>query len=263
MPQPLFTRTPAIRPAFFLTTVLLLSGCSLLPSKEKSHDAQVVASISDNPSFTLKVEAPDDVRTMLEKHMELQRFRQQPDLQRRELSRLLGAADRNIRNLIGTLGYFSPTIALEIQDAPEESDERFIVIVRVDPGPPAHISAAQVGFTGPTAQDPAGAAQRARIQSNWPLKPGQRFTQSAWGSAKSQGLRSLQQRRYPTAAIANSQAVIDADTQQAQLDVTYAPGPAYTFGALRIDGGERYNTVGTSRIARLPEGQEYSQQTLL
>ncbi|MEG2630497.1 MAG: BamA/TamA family outer membrane protein [Comamonas sp.] len=263
MPQPLFTRTPAIRPAFFLTTVLLLSGCSLLPSKEKSHDAQAVASISDNPSFTLKVEAPDDVRTLLEKHMELQRFRQQPDLQRRELSRLLGAADRNIRNLIGTLGYFSPTIALEIQDAPEESDERFIVIVRVDPGPPAHISAAQVGFTGPTAQDPAGAAQRARIQSNWPLKPGQRFTQSAWGSAKSQGLRSLQQRRYPTAAIANSQAVIDADTQEAQLDVTYAPGPAYTFGALRIDGGERYNTVGTSRIARLPEGQEYSQQTLL
>lgn len=263
MPQPLFTRTPAIRPAFFLTTVLLLSGCSLLPSKEKSHDAQAVASISDNPSFTLKVEAPDDVRTLLEKHMELQRFRQQPDLQRRELSRLLGAADRNIRNLIGTLGYFSPTIALEIQDAPEESDERFVVIVRVEPGPPAQISAAQVGFTGPTAQDPAGAAQRARIQSSWPLKPGQRFTQSAWGGAKSQGLRSLQQRRYPTAAIADSQAVIDADTHEAQLDVTYAPGPAYTFGALRIDGGERYNTVGTSRIARLPEGQEYSQQAML
>ena len=263
MPQPFSAPAPAIGSAFFLTTALLLSGCSLLPSKENSRDAQAVSSVTGEPSFTLKVEAPDDVRQLLEKHMELQRFRQQPDLQRRELARLLGAADTNIRNLIGTLGYFHPTILLEIQDAPENSDERFVVIVRVEPGPPAQISAAQVGFSGPTANDPGGAEQRALIQQAWPLKPGQRFTQSAWGGAKSQGLRSLQLRRYPTAAIANSQAVIDADTQEAQLDVTYAPGPAYTFGPLRIEGGERYDTAGTARIARLPAGREYSQQEML
>ncbi|MCD2511302.1 autotransporter assembly complex protein TamA [Comamonas endophytica] len=262
MPLSLPTQAPAIRSAFLLTAALLLSGCSLL-SKEKSRDAQAVSSVTGPPSFALQVEAPDDVRELLTKHMELQRFRQQPDLQRRELSRLLGAADKNIRSLIGTLGYFSPTIALEIQEAPEASEERYVVIVRVDPGPPAQISTAQVTFSGPTANDAGGATQRALIQNTWPLKPGQRFTQSAWGGAKSQGLRSLQQRRYPTAAIASSQAVIDADTQEAQLDVNYAPGPAYTFGALRIEGGQRYDTEGTARIARLPEGREYSQQEML
>ena len=263
MSLPSTAPSPAFGSAFLLTAALLLPGCSLLPSKEKSSDAQAVSSVAGPPSFALEVQAPDDVRELLEKHMELQRFRQQPDLQRRELSRLLGAADKNIRNLIGTLGYFSPTIALEIQEAPAASAERYIVIVRVDPGPPAQISTAQVGFSGATAEDPGGAAQRARIQRAWPLKPGQRFTQSAWGSAKSTGLRSLQQRRYPTAAIASSQAVIDADTQEAQLDVNYAPGPAYTFGALRIEGGRRYDTEGTARIARLPEGREYSQQEML
>jgi len=263
MPQPFIAQAPSIGSAFFLTTALLLSGCSLLPSKEKSHDPYAASSVTGDPSFALEVHAPDDVRELLEKHMELQRFRQQPDLQRRELSRLLGAADKNIRNLIGTLGYFNPTIALEILDAPEAKTERYIVIVRVEPGPPAQIVTSQVGFSGPTANEPDGAAQRARIQAAWPLKPGQRFTQSAWGGAKSQGLRTLQQRRYPTAALASSQAVIDADTQEAQLDVTYAPGPAYTFGALRIEGGERYDTVGTARIARLPAGREYSQQELL
>lgn len=262
MPQPSFAPAPALGSAFLLTAALLLSGCSLL-SKEKSLDARAASSVTGDPSFALQIEAPDDVRELLQKHMELQRFRHQSDLQRRELSRLLGAADKNIRNLIGTLGYFNPTISLEVQDAPAGSTERFTVIVRVDPGPAARIDTAQVGFTGATANDPGGAAQRALIQESWPLQPGQRFTQSAWGNAKSQGLRGLQQRRYPTAAIASSQAVIDADTHEAQLDVTYAPGPAYTFGPLRIEGGQRYDTTGTARIARLPAGREYSQQEML
>lgn len=263
MPQPFLGQLPAPGPAFFLSMVLLLPGCSLLPSKEDSQDAQAVSTVSTPASFDLHVQAPDDVRELLEKHLELQRFRHLPDLQRREISRLLGAADSNIRDLIGTLGYFSPTIALEIQDAADDTGARFTVVVHVEPGPPAHVSQAQVGFTGPTAEEPEGAAQRARIQSQWPLAPGRRFTQSAWSSAKSQGLRTLQAHRYPTAAIASSQAVIDADTQQAQLDVNYAPGPAYTFGPLRIEGGERYDTQGTSRIARIPENQVYSQQDLL
>jgi len=262
MPLPSSAPAPTLGSAFLLTAAVLLSGCSLL-SKEKSQDARAASSVTGDPSFALQIEAPDDVRELLEKHMELQRFRYQSDLQRRELSRLLGAADKNIRNLIGTLGYFNPTILLEVQDAPEDSKERFTVIVRVDPGPHAEIFTAQVGFSGPTANDPGGEAQRALIKETWPLKPGQRFTQSAWGSAKSHGLRGLQQRRYPTAAIASSQAVIDADTQEAQLDVTYAPGPAYTFGPLRIEGGQRYDTEGTARIARLPAGREYSQQEML
>ncbi len=263
MLQPSPAQAPALWSAFFLTTTMLLSGCSLLPSKEKSQDALAASSASGVASFALEVQAPDEVRELLEKHMELQRFRQLPDLKRRELSRLLGAADGNIRNLIGTLGYFSPTISLEIQDAAEDAAVPYTVIVHVDPGPPAHVERSQVTFSGPTADDAAGAAQRAQIQQQWPLAPGQRFTQAAWGSAKNQGLRNLHAHRYPTAAIAHSQADIDADTQTAELDVTYAPGPAYTFGPLRIDGGKRYDTQGTSRIARLPEGREYAQQDLL
>ena len=238
---------------------MLLSGCSLLPAKEDSQNTQAISAAS----FELQVQAPDEVRELLEKHMELQRFRQQSDLQRRELSRLLGAADANIRNLIGTLGYFSPTIALEIQDNAGAGAAAFTVIVRVDPGPPTEVSQAKLDFSGPTADEPEGAAQRAQIKQQWALAPSKRFTQNAWGNAKSQGLRSLQAQRYPTASIANSLADIDADSQQAQLSVDYAPGPAYFFGPLRIEGAERYDTRGTSRIARLPEGKEYSQRELL
>ena len=45
--------------------------------------------------------------------------------------------------------------------------------------------------------------------------------------------------------------------------MAYDPGPAYTFGPLQIEGAQRYDSVGTARIARLPEGQEYNQQSML
>ncbi len=73
----------------------------------------------------------------------------------------------------------------------------------------------------------------------------------------------MQNRRYPTASLTESRADIDTDTQQAQLTVTYEPGPAYYFGPLVIEGAQRYNPSGLIRLARLPVGDEYRQTTLL
>ena len=71
----------------------------------------------DQPAFSLEVKAPDSVRDTLERHLELQRFRLLPDLQNEELRRLLHAADANARELLGTLGYFAPTIAIDLREA--------------------------------------------------------------------------------------------------------------------------------------------------
>src|SRR2546427_6164676 len=40
---------------------------------------------------------------------------------------------------------------------------------------------------------------------------------------------------------------------RSDVSVAYAPGPAYTFGPLRIEGAQRYDPVGTARIARRSE----------
>ena len=66
-----------------LGAALLLSGCSLLPSKDKEADAMGIDT-SGPPAFTLEVEAPKDMRELLEKHLELKRCRYQPDLQRQK-----------------------------------------------------------------------------------------------------------------------------------------------------------------------------------
>ncbi|MEN2387000.1 BamA/TamA family outer membrane protein [Comamonas sp. A7-5] len=217
---------------------------------------------SGPPAFTLEVDAPKQVRALLEQHLELKRFRRQPDLQRRELTRLLGATDANVRELIGTLGYFSPTVTVELTDTPEEEAPRKVV-VKVDPGPPTIIEKSEVRFTGVNASDELGTSQRLQIEETWPLQAGEQFSQSAWSSAKSGGLKELQKRRYPLARIDTSLADVDADTNKAQVSVSYDPGPAYTFGPLQIDGAERYDPVRTARIARLPEGREYDLQSML
>ncbi|BCX51471.1 autotransporter assembly complex protein TamA [Comamonas thiooxydans] len=261
MPQTLPLKKPALRPALLLGAALLLSGCSLLSPKDKEAEAMGIDT-SGPPAFTLEVDAPKQVRALLEQHLELKRFRHQPDLQRRELTRLLGATDANVRELIGTLGYFSPTVTVELTDTPEEEAPRKVV-VKVDPGPPTIIEKSEVRFTGVNASDELGTSQRLQIEETWPLQAGEQFSQSAWSSAKSGGLKELQKRRYPLARIDTSLADVDADTNKAQVSVSYDPGPAYTFGPLQIDGAERYDPVRTARIARLPEGREYDLQSML
>ena len=261
MPQTLPVKKPALRPALLLGAALLLTGCSLLSPKDKEADAMGIDT-SGPAAFSLEVDAPKDIRELLEKHLELKRFRYQPDLQRRELTRLLGATDANVRELIGTLGYFSPTVTVELSDTPEAAEPRKVV-VKVDPGPPTLIAESKVSFTGVNASEELGLSQRLQIEETWPLSPGEQFTQSAWSSAKSGGLKELQKRRYPLARIDTSLADIDADTNKARVNVSYAPGPAYTFGPLQIDGAQRYDPIGTARIGRLPEGKEYNLQSML
>ena len=217
------------------------------------------------PSFAVEVRAPDTVRDTLERHLELQRFRKLPDLHDSELQRLLGAADANARDLLGTLGYFAPTITIELSDTPGSKEAPRTVIVTVQPGPQTSIASADVDFAdNPGSGDTRGSQrQQQRVVRDWSLTPGAPFTQAAWDAAKSGGLRQLQARRHPAARIANSRAEIDADRHEAKLSVTYDTGPAYRFGPLRVEGHERYDPDGARRLARLPTGAIYDEAEML
>ncbi|WP_298211854.1 BamA/TamA family outer membrane protein [Acidovorax sp.] len=254
-----------------------LQGCSLLPLGNNNKDlaseeSGATTSEPASPSFAVDVRAPNKaVRELLERHLELLRFRNLPDLQASELQRLLGATDANARELLGTLGYFAPTITVELTETPENTTTPRTVTVTVEPGPQTHIASADITVADPAATststtdaDAAShARQQQRVQRNWSLAPGQPFTQSAWDDAKADGLRRLQARRYPTARIAHSRAEVDADKHQAQLSVDYDPGPVYRFGPLRVEGSQRYDSDGARRLARLPTGAVYDEAEML
>lgn len=256
-----------------LLLTLLLSGGALaaetapaaLPesSPEASPEPLPAAPADDAPAFTLEVQAPDPLRALLEQHLELRRYTHLGDLQPGELSRLLVEADANARDLLGTQGYFRPSITIESQPAPEGSAAPRTVRITADPGPQATVVERQLQFSGSGAQEPRFERRQARIERDWLLPVGEAFTQGAWDEAKGQGLRALQVRDYPTARLAESHADIDPETAEARLSVTYDTGPAYRFGPLQLRGGSRYDEDGARRLARLPTGAAYSETELL
>ncbi|MBB6577405.1 translocation and assembly module TamA [Comamonas odontotermitis] len=275
--------TTPVLPAFFIAFSALLAGCSSTPHAN-GEDAQNAATAaekdsssteadSDKPAFDLTVKAPDDVRKYLEQYIDLKRYRSFPGLQLTELTRLLGSADENVRELLGTLGYFSPEIQIDVFDtgaAPvgdgisaADSEARPQIVISVTPGVQTKVADVALDYSGAVTEEKNFASRRERLQRNWDLQPGAGFTQKGWDGAKSEGLRALQRRRYPTAKIESSKADIDGDTNQARLSVHYDSGPLYKFGPLLIQGAERYDPVGTARIARLPTGRDYSETAML
>jgi translocation and assembly module TamA len=279
-------RTPAQWSAFLLVAVLALPGCGLLkPAQDeasrtpddgtqvmKTEEAAQDASdkqkdgisTGKRDAFAVEVRGPDPAREYLQTHLDLQRYRKLDDLALPELSRLMAGAEPNARSLLATLGYFMPSLTLELQDTPDSGVADHTIVVTVEPGSQSAVGEVALQFEGDiAAETPTAERRRTAVARNWTLKRGATFTQSDWDAAKSSATRSLTQRRYPLGRIADSQALIDADRGLADLNVRFDSGPAFRFGALQIRGAQRYDVLNGMRIAQLPTGQEYDQQQLL
>lgn len=216
-------------------------------------------------AFDIAVRAPGTVKELLERHLELQRYRAVTDLDEAELARLIVLAERNVRNLVGTLGYFSPTITITREGGTAVgSGQRPTIVVAVEPGQATRVGPVAIDFAGDIAEspDPDAQAQRAEIQRDWRLPTGQRFTQDAWDSAKTQALRDLVARRYPAGKLAGSLADVDAPEHSVALSLKLDSGPLYRLGPMQVTGVERYDPVLVPRLARLNAGAVYDQRQL-
>ncbi len=213
-------------------------------------------------AFDITVRAPSEIREMLEKHLELQRYRAVTDLDEAELARLIVLAERNVRNLVGTLGYFSPEIRITREG---DLNARPVIVVAVEPGEATQIGPVDIAFLGDIADspDPDALAQRNEIVENWRLPTGLRFTQDGWSGAKTQALRELVARRYPAGRLAGSLADVDAPAHTASLRVSLDSGPLYRLGPMKVSGVERYDPVLVPRLARLNQGDIYDLNQLV
>ena len=220
---------------------------------------------SPTTSFDIAVRTPtgfDRLRTLVEKHISLQRYRAITDLDETELVRLSVLAEQDVRNLVGTLGYFSPDIAITRESSP---GNRLTVVIAIQPGEPTVIGSVVIDFAGDIAQSPDADAvsQRATIEREWRLPAGRVFTQDSWDTAKNSALRTLLARRYPAGRVSASLADIDAPDRTAGLSVRLDSGPVYRLGKMQVTGIERYDPVLVPRLARLDEGAAYDQNQLV
>ena len=216
-------------------------------------------------AFDIVVRTPpqfNDLRELVERHIELQRYRAVTDLDDSELARLIVLAEANVRNLVGTLGYFSPDIRITREGG---ANQRPVIAIAIEPGEPSVTGPVRLDFLGDIAQstDADAIRQRESIRRDWRLPAGRTFTQGAWDGAKTQALRDLVARRYPAGKLAGSLAEVDAPNRTAGLSLTLDSGPLYRLGQMQVSGVERYDPVLVPRLARLPEGSVYDQRRLV
>ena len=258
-----------------LAALLALPGCALLRDDAKAPDttgtdtartdaATGAIEPSANPVFDIRVETEDKtLRELVERHNELQRYRAISDLDETEFARLMAVAESDVRNLLGTEGYFSPRITVRREAA--TAGGRPTVEIAITPGEATTVQRVNIEFEGDIAQsaDSDAVAQRSAIVDGWGLEEGRRFTQSRWSSAKTGALRHLVERRYPRGRISYSVADVSAAEAQAKLGLRLDSGPLFRLGPATVRGAQRYPPELAERLSWLKPGDIYDQKKLV
>jgi translocation and assembly module TamA len=244
------------------TIVMALAVATPAMAQTPDPPASAEAAVPVGPAFALEVRAPSSVRPLLERHLELRRYREVADLDDAELARLIVLAERNVRELVGTLGYFGPKISIRREQGAEG---RPVIVVEVEPGKLTQVAGVQVDFEGDIAAttDPVAILQREEIRTGWRLPEGHTFTQEAWEGAKTHALRQLIARRYPAGRVSYSLADVDAPAARSRLGIRLDSGPAFRLGPMQVSGMQRYDPRLAPRLARLPIGSLYDQEAIV
>ena len=255
-----------------------LSGCASISSLWKNEpppasaapgsaaDAAPVRLVAE---YDLVVEAPGDLRDLLQEHLDLARFRSAPEdqrLSRQELGRLIQAAPQQAQALLETEGFFNAQVQVSRSDSMP-----VVVTVKVAPGAQARVTTLQMDFAGalmPEPDRPAVAgidlpALRERLKGQWPLNPGQVFSQPRWSQAKNELLAMARARGFPLATWAEHSAHVDAESDSVELKLQLDSGPLFRLGELQIEGLKHQPRSSIERLAGFSVGQPYSEQLLL
>lgn len=237
-------RRPRILAQIAVTVFTLLASCAAL--------AQAV-------KYTVAIDAPRPLETLLEDNLDLLRWQGNPRLDLEQLQRLVKAAPEQARTLIATEGYYNPKISAGLDTSSATPVARIIV----DAGAPVTVGDVELVMQG--FEPVAGSAKpydSADLRRRWSLPVGQRFRQEDWEAAKRGLLRQVMQARYPRAQLVESSAMVDPDVNRALLRVVIDSGPEARFGELKIEGLKRYPASIITNLNRIKPGEEYNEATM-
>lgn len=176
----------------------------------------------------------------------------------------LDAADeeRRLRRLredaiatLATEGYFAPQVRIEA-----DRDERARYLLRIDPGPRAHVGKVDLVLRGAIEAQPQRIAE---LRAAWELPVGAPFRDAVWSTAKSRLLARVQEKDFAAARLTDSLAEVDADRHSVSLRVEIDSGPPFTVGELRIEGLKRYDRDLVERFNPTRPGDRYDVLQLL
>ncbi len=212
--------------------------------------------------YRVVIDAPRALKATLEKTLDLVRWEDYEDMTAVVLDRLIREGVEEVKEAAAAEGYFSPRVDIAV-DPPGDPGARRVVHVKLEPGEAVRIKDVRVTVTGPAANgDPLGGAAIANVRRNWLLPEGSRFRQVAWDDAKLRAATTLASSAYAAARITRSEARIDPEARTAVLEVDLESGPPFYFGALEVEGLQRYDLAVVRNFNTLTVGEPYTSERL-
>jgi translocation and assembly module TamA len=209
--------------------------------------------------YDVKIDAPRKLRDLLESNLDLMRWRGNPRVDLEQLQRLVRNAPEEAKTLVATEGYYTPRISSGL----DTSGATPVARVIVDPGEPVTVGDVDLELRGfvPFSKDEAP-FDAAALRNRWTLPVGSQFRTADWESAKRGMVRQIAQSRFPRAQLIDSVATVDPDAHRAQLKVVIDSGPDVHFGALRIEGLQRYSPSIIQNLNQIHPGDQYNEAAL-
>lgn len=214
---------------------------------------------SQTTMFRVDISAPEKLAELLRENIDLVRWSTRGDVTEDQIRQLVKTAPEQVRNLLATEGYFSPTVSAVLeQQAPD-----WVVRVEIVPGAATHVVAVDFVVSGAIEADPQRDARIDAARKAFALKPESIFRQTDWDSGKQRAIQSLQARRYASARVASSRADIDPEAKTARLTVAIDSGPPFSFGEIEIRGLQRYQPSIVRKLSPVRPGDVYDEEALL
>ncbi|MBE0614489.1 MAG: outer membrane protein assembly factor [Burkholderiales bacterium] len=250
------TAAPILAVSFAAWTLLAFPSVSLAQTPPES--AQAPPATTQAFRYVVELAVPEAQRKLLQDNLEIYTARDNPRMNADQLRFLVRRTPEQMRELLATEGYYSPSIESTLEERQGAWTARFAIT----PGETSRVADVKLELRGAISGEES-LARLTRMRERWPLSKGLVFRQSHWEAAKRSVLQLLLAEQYPAAKIASSQATVDPKTRQVSLQVVLDSGPAFSFGDLEVSGLERYPQSIVERLNVIKPDSPYSQAKLL
>ncbi|MDO4641677.1 MAG: autotransporter assembly complex family protein [Neisseria sp.] len=260
-----------MKPHTALTLTLLALSCrqayaeTLAEPKASDYVAIPVASSDESsgtknkkldPKYPVEIHTDnEEVKQMLEEHLPLITEQQQEVLDQEQVGFLVEDAPNDVQTMLKTKGYFNGKVNV----SPQGNGYR----VNVVEGPQTKIDNVHVSLTGSVVSDNELGVYYKNALANWALPVGAPFDQSDWSSSKSAALAAVTRKKYPLAQLAKTEALINPNTNKADLSIEVDSKQPVYFGEIDVSGTKRYPESVVRGLAQFSPGSPYDLGKLL
>ena len=209
--------------------------------------------------YRLVVEGPNPPANAIRAGLDLAQWQSDEEMTDDILELLAREGASQAREIAAVEGFYDAGVTVNI----DRTVTPYVVTVRVVPGTPSRVTGVRIHVRGAAVDDrPLGTTAIADARDGWSLKLGEIFRQAEWIEAKDRALRAMHRSPYAAARIVHSEARVDAEHSEAQLDVQIDSGPRFSIGPIRVDGVKRYSPALVENFNTLQRGEPYTEAAL-